>query len=105
MPTDTAKRAARTLACQLTGQAPEPAPFAPIPSFWSDQFDLRLQSFGSPALADEVTVEEGDLSDLTAGVLTKHTRGGELVGSIALNLAPARQRTLRDAFVSLVPTS
>lgn len=105
MPTDTAKRAARTLVCQLTGQAPEPAPFAPIPSFWSDQFDLRLQSFGSPALADEVTVEEGDLSDLTAGVLTKHTRGGELVGSIALNLAPARQRTLRDAFVSLVPTS
>ena len=105
MPTDTAKRAARTLVCQLTGQAPEPAPFAPIPSFWSDEFDLRLQSFGSPALADEVTVEEGDLSDLTAGVLTKHTRGGELVGSIALNLAPARQRTLRDAFVSLVPTS
>jgi len=105
MPTDTAKRAARTLVAQLGGQAPDPTPFAPIPSFWSDQFDLRLQSYGSPGLADEVTVEEGDLADLPAGVLTRHTRAGALVGYLAVNLPGARQRDLRDAFVALAPSA
>ena len=103
MPTDTAKRAAPTLVALLRGERPDPTPFAPIPSFWSDQFELRLQSFGSPGLADEVTLEEGDLHDLTGGTLTRHTRNGQLVGSIALNLTAARQRELRDAFVALVP--
>lgn len=101
MPTDTAKRAAPTLVSLMRGESPDPAPFAPIPSFWSDQGDLRFQSFGSPGLADEVRLEEGDLDDLTAGVLTTHHRGGRHVGTVAVNLTPARQRGLRDAFVAL----
>lgn len=105
MPTDTAKRAAKTLVARLQGHEPDPAPFAPIPSFWSDQFDLRLQSFGSPGLGDDVSLLEGDLSDLAEGVLTRHTRNGQHVGSIALNLTPARQRELREEFVQLVPQS
>lgn len=32
----------------------------PLPSFWSDQYGLRIQCVGHPALADEVVVE-GDL--------------------------------------------
>ncbi|MCB0906459.1 MAG: FAD-dependent oxidoreductase [Nocardioidaceae bacterium] len=101
MPTDTAKRAAPTLVALLRGDRPDAAPFAPIPSFWSDQGALRFQSFGSPALGDEVRLEEGDLDDLTSGVLTTHHRGGRHVGTVAVNLTPARQRGLRDAFVAL----
>jgi 3-phenylpropionate/trans-cinnamate dioxygenase ferredoxin reductase subunit len=101
MPTDTAKRAAPTLLALLRGGRPDPTPFAPVPSFWSDQGDLRFQSFGSPGLADEVTLEEGDLDDLTSGVLTTHHRDGRHVGTVAVNLTPARQRGLRDAFVAL----
>ncbi|MFN8193432.1 MAG: FAD-dependent oxidoreductase [Nocardioidaceae bacterium] len=101
VPTDTAKRAAPTLVALLRGEQPDQAPFAPIPSFWSDQGDLRFQSFGSPALADEVRLEEGDLGDLAGGVLTTHHRGGRHVGTVAVNLPPARQRGLRDAFVAL----
>lgn len=101
MPTDTAKRAAPTLVALMRGDRPDPSPFAPIPSFWSDQGDLRFQSFGSPALGDEVRLEEGDLDDLTSGVLTTHHRGGRHVGTVAVNLTPARQRGLRDAFVAL----
>lgn len=105
IPTDTAKRAARTLVSLLDGAAPDPQPFAPIPSFWSDQLDLRLQSFGSPALADEVRIEEGDLADLTGGVLGTYFRAGSHVGTLSVNLAPARQRDLRAAFGGLVPTA
>lgn len=101
IPTDTAKRAAPTLVALLRGEEPDALPFAPIPSFWSDQGDLRFQSFGSPALGEEVRVAEGDLDDLTGGLLTTHHRAGRHVGTVAVNLPPARQRGLRDAFVAL----
>lgn len=105
IPTDTAKRAAATLTALLAGEAPDPTPFAPVPSFWSDQGDLRFQSFGSPGLADEARVEEGDPGDLTAGLLATYHRGGRHVGTLAVNLSPARQRDLRAAFAALVPTA
>ena len=50
-------------------------------------------------------MEEGDLADLPAGVLTRHTRAGALVGYLAVNLPGARQRDLRDAFVALAPSA
>jgi NADPH-dependent 2,4-dienoyl-CoA reductase/sulfur reductase-like enzyme len=98
IPTDTARRAAPTLLALLRGEAPDPTPFTPVPSFWSDQLDLRLQSFGSPALADEARLVEGDPNGLTDGVLVTYHRDGEHVGTVALNLPPARQRELRAAF-------
>lgn len=96
IPTDTAKRAARSLVHLLSGTALDDTPFAPVPSFWSDQFDLRLQSYGSPALGDTSTVDEGTLDDLAAGVLVTYTREGRHIGSIAVNLQPSRHRGLRD---------
>ena len=104
IPTDTAKRAAPTLLAQLRGEEPDRTPFVPVPSFWSDQLDLRLQSFGSPGLADEIRLEEGDLAHLTGGVLLTYHRAGRHVGTVAVNLPPARQRELRAAF-DLVPTA
>lgn len=98
IPTDTAKRAAVTLVARLRGEEPAATPFAPVPSFWSDQLDLRFQSFGSPGLADEVRIEEGDLDDLTGGLLATYHRAGAHVGTVAVNLPPARQRDLRAAF-------
>ena len=62
MVTDTAKKAGNSLGRHLTGAAPDGTPFAPVPSFWSDQYNLRLQSFGAPDLgADDVRILEGDL--------------------------------------------
>ena len=101
MPTDTAKRAAPTLLAGLRGEPLPGEAFAPIPSFWSDQRDLRLQSFGSPALAEEARLVEGDLHRLPDGVLVTYHRDGRHVGTVAVNLPPARQRELRDAFVPL----
>jgi hypothetical protein len=61
MPPLTAKRAAPALVAGLAGVALDPEPFAPVPSFWSDQYDVTIQSFGAPELADEVEVVEGNL--------------------------------------------
>lgn len=82
IPTDTAKHAARVLTAHLNGTDAGLAPFAPLPTFWSDQHDFRLQSFGAPALGKEdVRVLDGDPDgDVLAGY---HT-GGRLVGVVAL---------------------
>ncbi|MFF8910264.1 NAD(P)/FAD-dependent oxidoreductase [Streptomyces olivaceoviridis] len=82
IPTDTAKHAARVLAAHLGGGDAGPARFAPLPTFWSDQHDFRLQSFGAPALGkDDVRVLDGDPDgDVVAGY---HT-AGRLVGVVAL---------------------
>ncbi|MFD0902956.1 NAD(P)/FAD-dependent oxidoreductase [Actinomadura sediminis] len=105
IPADTAKRAAATLVALLAGEPPDTTPFAPLPSFWSDQLGLRFQSLGSPSLADEVRVEEGDPDHLAGGVLATYHRSGRLVGALTVNIGPARQRDLRDAFAALAPTA
>ena len=99
MPTDTARRAAATLHAQLSGAALDTTPFRPLPSFWSDQGELRMWSFGSPGLADDVEITEGDLRELTQGLLATYRRGGQLVGSVAVNLPPLRHRELRAALL------
>ncbi|GAA5050929.1 NADPH-dependent 2,4-dienoyl-CoA reductase/sulfur reductase-like enzyme [Thermocatellispora tengchongensis] len=82
MPADTAKRAARTLAAHLAGAEPDPEPFAPLPTFWSDQHDFRLQSFGTPALgAEDARVLHGDLA---GDVVVGYHAAGRLVGIVAL---------------------
>jgi NADPH-dependent 2,4-dienoyl-CoA reductase/sulfur reductase-like enzyme len=100
MPTDTARRAATTLQARLEGGHVDLHPFRPLPYFWSDQGDLRLQSFGSPQLADDVTIAEGNLGDLGQGLLATYHRGGRLVGSLAVNLPPSRYRELREALLA-----
>ena len=45
-----------TLAALLAGDEPDPAPFAAMPSFWSDQYEHMLQSFGMPGLATSIAV-------------------------------------------------
>ncbi|MFD6289010.1 NAD(P)/FAD-dependent oxidoreductase [Streptomyces sp. NPDC060205] len=95
IPTDTAKHAARVLTAHLTGGEVGSgfAPFAPLPTFWSDQHDFRLQSFGAPALGqDDVRVLDGDPDgDFLAGF----HRGGRLVGVVSLggrSTSPAAAR-------------
>ncbi len=100
MPTDTARRAAVTVTARLAGDPVDTTPFRPLPSFWSDQGELRMWSFGSPGLADEVTVAEGDLREPARGLLATYHRAGRLVGSVAVNLPPLRHRELREALLA-----
>ncbi|WP_159942351.1 MULTISPECIES: NAD(P)/FAD-dependent oxidoreductase [unclassified Nocardiopsis] len=70
----------------------------PVPSFWSDQFGLRVRSVGLPRLADRTEVREHD-PDRSRLEVTYH-RGGRLVGALTVNrtsrLAAHRARILRE---------
>jgi 3-phenylpropionate/trans-cinnamate dioxygenase ferredoxin reductase component len=54
-----------------------------VPYFWSDQGDLKLQSFGAPNLADRTELLEGDLSDEAA---VGYFQGSRLVAVVLLGL-------------------
>ncbi len=96
-PTETAKRAAKVLAADLAARAdgrdssadPDPiealGDYTPMPAFWSDQFDLRLQSFGLPGIGgDDIRVLEGEL---TGECAVGYHRDGVLVGVVFLGMA------------------
>jgi NADPH-dependent 2,4-dienoyl-CoA reductase/sulfur reductase-like enzyme len=93
IPGDTAKRAAVTLVAGLTGRPLDDAPFAPLPSFWSDQHDYRIQAFGAPGLGtDDVRVLSGDPDgDLLVG----YHRDDRLVGVVAVGGPAAMAQVMR----------
>lgn len=91
VPTETGRRAAGALAGYLEGEGYDAAlahPFRPMPAFWSDQYDLRLQSFGAPGLAggdDDIAVLEGALDQ---EVVVGYHRDGVLVGVVGIGMLP-----------------
>lgn len=55
------EHAARRLLAEL-GQG-EPQPFAPVPWFWSDQYDLKMQMAGLPNATDELVIPVGSVEE------------------------------------------
>jgi 3-phenylpropionate/trans-cinnamate dioxygenase ferredoxin reductase component len=105
MPGETARRAAATLLADLTGAAAPPTPFRPLPSFWSDQFHLRLQSFGLPGIGQDAALLDGDLTGDTA---VGYYRDGVLVGVVVLGMpkqAIRWRKAMLDGLQALVPPS
>lgn len=101
IPTETAKRAAKTLADYFADEPQASEAFMPLPAFWSDQFGLRLQSFGSPGLADQCVVEQGSLDDLESGVVMTYLLDGRVVGTVLVNIPASQHRHYRDASAPL----
>jgi 3-phenylpropionate/trans-cinnamate dioxygenase ferredoxin reductase subunit len=63
MPTYTARRAVRSLLADLGHANDDTTPFQPLPSFWTDQGDFRLNSFGIPELGlEDSRLLEGELA-------------------------------------------
>jgi NADPH-dependent 2,4-dienoyl-CoA reductase/sulfur reductase-like enzyme len=87
IPTDTAKRVGQVLAARLNAAENWPAvlddTFAPVPSFWSDQFEMHILAFGLLALADEVKLIHGEIeSDCVFG----YYREGQMVGVCGIGM-------------------
>jgi len=75
-----AHHAARRL---LAGSDAEAVAYEPVPWFWSDQFDRKLQLVGSPLSFDEFRVVSGSLAERKfAGV---YRRDDRLIATVALN--------------------
>ncbi|OAD97784.1 hypothetical protein A6A22_19525 [Arthrobacter sp. OY3WO11] len=62
-------------------------PYAPVPYFWSDQYDLKLQAHGYLRGHDEVHVAEGDLT--SRRLIALYRRGPALTGVLAVGAAKA----------------
>jgi 3-phenylpropionate/trans-cinnamate dioxygenase ferredoxin reductase subunit len=73
--------AARRLLADAAGTAPER--FDPVPWFWSDQYDRKIQLAGRPAPTDEVRVVHGSTDEFRFVAL--YGREGRLVGVLGMN--------------------
>ena len=74
-------------AANLLRPAAERVPFAPVPTFWSDQYDVKIKAAGLFALADRQDVVEEQATETGEGwrlVLEGH-RGEQLVGAVTFN--------------------
>jgi NADPH-dependent 2,4-dienoyl-CoA reductase/sulfur reductase-like enzyme len=64
--------------------SPEAAePFAPVPYFWSDQYDTKIQFLGRAAPDDAMAVVDGSLAD--GRFVALFGRAGRVVGALAFN--------------------
>ncbi|MCU1499757.1 MAG: ferredoxin reductase [Acidimicrobiales bacterium] len=72
-------------------------PYAPVPWFWSDQYDRKLQLAGRVRPDDEVVVVAGSVADRRFTAL--YGRGGLVVGALAMNM-PARIVHYRQAIAA-----
>ena len=58
-------------------------PFSSVPYFWSDQFDVKIQSIGLPAATDEVRVVAGSIAE--GRFVACYGRDGRLSAVVGFN--------------------
>ena len=73
--------AARRLLAEKSGQPG--AVFDPVPWFWSDQYDRKIQLAGRPAPGDDFSVVHGSVDEFR--FVTLYGRAGRLVGVLGMN--------------------
>lgn len=61
----------------------EAVPFTPVPFFWSDQYDRKIQLAGRPRPDDELHVATGSLAERRFAAL--YGRAGKLVAVLGIN--------------------
>lgn len=70
-------------------------PFAPVPYFWSDQYDMKIQAYGYLRGHDEVAVVDGDLAERR--FVAAYRTGERLTGVLAVGMPPKAIRAWRQA--------
>jgi 3-phenylpropionate/trans-cinnamate dioxygenase ferredoxin reductase subunit len=93
--------AARNLVAGADGDR---TPFATVPTFWSDQYDVKIKSVGLLAAADRFAVVEDDPGQRR--LVVEALRGDELVGAVVFNRNKALtgyHRRLKDALAAGAP--
>jgi NADPH-dependent 2,4-dienoyl-CoA reductase/sulfur reductase-like enzyme len=72
--------------------------FAPVPYFWSDQYRMRIQSYGYLRGHDEVRIVDGDLAERR--FLAAYRTGRRLVGVLGIGVTPRELRGWRQRIAS-----
>ena len=78
---DNAAAQGKAAALRLLGDT---RPYAPVPYFWTDQYDSKLQFAGLAHPGNEVTITEGSLA--SRSFVAAYGRGGVTVGATVMNL-------------------
>ncbi|GCB53083.1 NAD(P)/FAD-dependent oxidoreductase [Streptomyces sp. NL15-2K] len=73
-------------------------PFAPVPYFWSDQYDMKIQAYGFPRGHDEVAVVDGDLAERR--FVAVYRTGDRVSGALAVGMPPKAVRLWRQAIAA-----
>jgi NADPH-dependent 2,4-dienoyl-CoA reductase/sulfur reductase-like enzyme len=73
-------------------------PFAPVPYFWSDQYDMRIQAYGHLRGHEEVAVVDGDLAERR--VVAAYRTGDRVSGALAVGMPPKALRPWRQAIAA-----
>ena len=79
----------------------ENRPYEPVPYFWTDQFDAKLQVHGLLPADAEVDVVDGDLT--SRRFVTRYRSGGRVTGILGWNM-PKQARQRRQEIVDAVPS-
>jgi NADPH-dependent 2,4-dienoyl-CoA reductase/sulfur reductase-like enzyme len=73
-------------------------PFAPVPYFWSDQYDMKIQAYGYLRGHDEAAVVEGDLGERR--FVAAYRTGDRLSGALAVGMPPKAIHRWRQAIAA-----
>ncbi|WP_030946515.1 NAD(P)/FAD-dependent oxidoreductase [Streptomyces sp. NRRL S-646] len=73
-------------------------PFAPVPYFWSDQYDMKIQAYGHLRGHDEVAVVDGDLAE--GRFVAAYRTGDRVRGALAVGMPPRALRPWRQAIAA-----
>src|SRR5260370_41940508 len=91
-----AEAAART----LVQGAGDTAPFAPVPYFWSDQYDAKIQFLGHAFTGDDVLIVEGTPEE--GRFVAAYGRDDRLVAPLLFN-RPARLPRVKALIAERAP--
>jgi NADPH-dependent 2,4-dienoyl-CoA reductase/sulfur reductase-like enzyme len=73
-------------------------PFAPVPYFWSDQYEMKIQAYGYLRGHDEVAVVDGDLAERR--FVAAYRTGDRVTGALAVGMPPKAIRSWRQAIAA-----
>ncbi|MCU1679836.1 MAG: FAD-dependent pyridine nucleotide-disulfide oxidoreductase [Amycolatopsis sp.] len=76
------------------------SPFLPVPYFWTDQYDVKIQAYGLPSQDAEFEVVAGDPAEGRFAAL--YGVGGHVTAALSWNL-PKEARALRRHVVQRTP--
>ncbi|MEU5194448.1 FAD-dependent oxidoreductase [Streptomyces scabiei] len=76
-------------------------PFAPVPYFWSDQYDMKIRAYGYLRGHDEMQIAEGSLEERKFTAV--YRTGDRLTGVLAAGMPPRTTRPWQQAITARTP--
>ena len=77
---------------EVAARAGNLKPYQPIPYFWTDQYDVKIQAYGTLTAETEPTIAAGDIG--SGRFAAVYLRAGRIAGVLGWNL-PRETRQLR----------